>query len=74
MEKINALKIIGQNIKKYRAIKGITQEELADRVGLHRTYISLLERGGKNVGIMNIIALAKCLEVSIDKLIESPHE
>jgi len=49
-----------------RAIRkstGLSQEELADRAGLHRTYISSIERGERNVSLENIFLLAQALDV-----------
>lgn len=44
-----------------RLAAGISQEELAARAGLHRTYISSIERGARNVSLENIFALARAL-------------
>ena len=74
MDKAETLKIIGLNIKACRLKAGISQEELAESAGLHRTYISLMERGGKNVGIFNVLIVAKCLNVTIDNLTKGIYE
>lgn len=50
-----------KNVRASRKQKGWSQEELADRASLHRTYISIIERGLKNVSIDNIEAIAKAL-------------
>lgn len=50
--------------------KGISQEELAELAGLHRTYISSLELGKRNVSLINIYALAKALGTTPDKLLK----
>lgn len=62
--------IFAQNIRKYRAIKGFSQEDLAEFSGLHRTYISGIEMGKRNVSIKNIEKLANALSVSPSKLLE----
>jgi transcriptional regulator with XRE-family HTH domain len=49
----------------------LSQEELAELAGLHRTYISSLELGKRNVSLINIHALAKALGVSPDKLLKT---
>ena len=48
--------------------QGVSQEELGRRAGLHRTYIGMLERGEKNVTLMNLQKLAKAFGVSISDL------
>jgi transcriptional regulator with XRE-family HTH domain len=49
--------------------RSLSQEELAERAGLHRTYVSSLERGQRNVGLDNIHALARALGVSAAELL-----
>ncbi len=56
-------KVLAQNIKKYRKIKSLSQEQLADISGLHRTYISGLERGIRNPTILIIWRLAQALKI-----------
>lgn len=53
--------IIGNNIKKIRKKENLSQEELAFRSGLHRTYIGSVERGERNITILNLIKIAKSL-------------
>lgn len=50
---------------------GLSQEELAASAGLHRTYVSLLERGKRNPSLQVILALAGSLGIPATKLIES---
>ncbi len=52
----------GDAVRKYRQQAGLSQEALADRSGLHRTYISDIERGDRNVSLVNIRRLAKALD------------
>lgn len=47
----------------------ISQEELADRVGVHRTYVGMIERGEKNITLVNIERFAKGLKMPISTLI-----
>ena len=56
----------GRRIKEIRAIRGISQEELAFRAGLHRTYVSSLELGNRNVSLLSIEKLAVALECSME--------
>ncbi len=53
---------------------GLSQEQLADRAALHRTYISSVERGQRNVTLENIFALAKALDVQPGVLLSSVSE
>jgi transcriptional regulator with XRE-family HTH domain len=55
----------GQRVKEIRQSKGISQEELSIKAQLHRTYISSIELGKRNVSLLNIEKLAKALDCSI---------
>lgn len=63
-------KKLGSRIKALRLSKGFSQEELANKAGLHRTYMSDVERGERNVSLENIGKIAKALGVSPNKLME----
>lgn len=58
----------GQVVRKIRLEKGISQETLADLSGLHRTYMSDVELGKRNVSLENIDRIANALEVSISEI------
>lgn len=60
----------GQIVRELRLSKNISQETLADLCGLHRTYISDVELGKRNVSLENIEKIAKALGVSLTKLFE----
>lgn len=62
--------ILSNNIKTYRTKLNISQEELAERCCLHRTYISDIERCNRNVSIDNIEKIAKALNVSPSDLLK----
>lgn len=57
--------LVGQRVKQLRNRLGISQEELSDIVELDRTYITSVERGKRNVSIVNIEKLANALNVSL---------
>ncbi|MBE7481974.1 MAG: helix-turn-helix transcriptional regulator [Polyangiaceae bacterium] len=57
------LKRFGQRVREFRRAAGLSQEELAERCGLHRTYIGGIERGERNVGVLNLLQLARALRV-----------
>jgi len=60
----------GRAIRRIRAEQGINQEEAADRCGLHRTYYSGIERGVRNVSLVNVEKIGKGLKTSLPKLFE----
>ena len=59
----------GRRVREQRAARGLSQEALAERAGLHRTYVGSVERGERNVSLDNIHALADALGVSPGELI-----
>ncbi len=56
------LKHIGNNIRMLRKERGYSQESFADAVGLHRTYMGGVERGERNVSILNLLKILRKLE------------
>ena len=62
---------IGQRIRSYRLQKGLNQEELAEKCGLHPTYIGQVERGEKNATIESISKIANGLSLPLSKLFEN---
>jgi len=63
------LKKFSQSVKTLRLEKGWSQEELARRADLHRTYIGSIERSERNVSLLNIERIAKALKVNIKDLL-----
>jgi transcriptional regulator with XRE-family HTH domain len=60
----------GRAIRRIREEQGINQEEAAERCGLHRTYYSGIERGVRNVSLVNVERIGKGLKTSLPKLFE----
>jgi transcriptional regulator with XRE-family HTH domain len=60
---------LARNLKRLRTDKGWSQEELADQAGLHRTYVSGVERGVRNPTITIVATLAKALGVAPAELL-----
>ena len=58
----------GTAVKFRREAMGLTQEELADKAGIHRTYLSDVERGTRNLSLVNIERLAEALAVKMSEL------
>lgn len=65
---------LGLAVKELRRKLGVTQEELAWRAGLHRSYLADIERGGRNVTLRSVANLAKALRVSVAALLEMPMD
>lgn len=59
---------IGLALRKYREGAGLSQEQLSFKANLHRTYIGSVERGERNVSLINIIILCKALKVKPSEL------
>jgi transcriptional regulator with XRE-family HTH domain len=64
------LEKFGQKVREERLKQRLSQEELADKAGVHRTYIGMIERAEKNITLLNIEKISKALGVSISKLLE----
>ena len=58
------LKQIGNNIRELRKQRNYSQEGFADAVGLHRTYMGGVERGERNLSVLNLLKILRKLEVS----------
>ena len=58
----------GEAVRRYRQMKEISQDEFAEMCGLHRTYISDIELGKRNVSLENIEKIANALNISISQL------
>ena len=58
----------GRKLRTARQKKAVSQERLADLAGLHRTYVSSVERGQRNISLVNIEKLAVALGVSMAEL------
>lgn len=68
------LKIVSANVRKYRQVRGMTQEELAFESGMDRSYLGHLEATGKNISILKLFALADALEVDPRELLRPAEE
>jgi transcriptional regulator with XRE-family HTH domain len=62
------LKNFGDKVRECRKQRNLSQEELADKAGLHRTYIGMIERAEKNITLLNIEKLAIALDINIKQL------
>jgi transcriptional regulator with XRE-family HTH domain len=69
VSKPDSRKILADNIKAYRNAKGLSQEQLADQCGLHRTYIGSVERCERNVTLGTLELLAQALKTTVPALL-----
>ena len=58
----------GNKVREQRLLLGLSQEELAGRAGVHRTYVGMIERAEKNITLTNVEKIAKALKLSIDEI------
>jgi transcriptional regulator with XRE-family HTH domain len=70
MPKEDILLNFGENVRKERARRKLSQEKLAELAGVHRTYIGMIERGEKNITLRNIEKIARALKMSIYDLMK----
>jgi transcriptional regulator with XRE-family HTH domain len=65
---LRSRKVFAANMRAIRLDKNLSQEELAEASGLHRTYIGSVERGERNISLDNIEKIAKALGVDVSEL------
>ena len=68
MEKEPILNAFGHRVQELRKERNLSQEQLADLAGVHRTYIGMIERAEKNIPLCNIERIAKALKLDIKDL------
>lgn len=66
----DVLQILGKRIREGREAIGLSQEEFADKCGFDRTYISMIERGKRNISLKNLLRIANGLGASVSSLTE----
>ncbi len=67
-------KVVGRNLRAYRKKKGLSQEDFADFVGVHRTYMGGLERGERNLTLQSLERLAEALEEGMREMSSAAAE
>lgn len=61
---------LGKALRKHRMAAGLSQEALADLAGIHRTYVGDVERGERNIAIVNMVRLAVALKIPLSRIIQ----
>lgn len=67
-EKIDVLKVVGQNIKQARLLRGLTQEVLSEKINKSTNFVSLVERGASGISLSTIVDICNVLEISTDTI------
>ena len=63
------LNVFGQKVRRLRHEMALSQEDFAELAGVHRTYVGMIERGEKNITLLNIQKFADALGVRIEDLV-----
>ncbi len=63
------LRALGQRLREQRQARGWTQDQLAEKCKLHRTFIGSVERGERNVSILNLRHIARLLRIALNELL-----
>ena len=64
----------GITVREERLRQGLSQEQLAEKAGLHRTYIGMIERAEKNITLGNIRKISKALNINLGTLFKDFHD
>ena len=67
-------KLLSKNMRDRRAELHLTQEELAEKANVHRSYVGKVERNEHNPNLSSLVALADALDISISQLFQAPAE
>lgn len=68
------LKLVGARIRELRKTQGLSQEALGEKAGFHFSYVGAIERGEKNISLLNLGKLAKALDVGVYQLFSAVQE
>lgn len=74
MRCVDVTQVFADNIKEFRLAQGLSQEALADLAGLHRTYIGAVERGERNITLLNANRIAEALGVKLSDCVTERNE
>lgn len=71
---MNATLVFAQNVRRMRKDLGLSQEALAGKAGLHRTYVGAVERGERNITLVSANRIAEALGVNLSELIKDYND
>lgn len=71
VDETRVLRLVGARIRARRRQLGLSQEALGSRAGLHRTYVGSLERGERNIALVNLFQVSEALSISASDLLEN---
>lgn len=63
-------RVFAENVKRRRQAQGLSQEALADKAGLHRTYVGAVERGERNITLLNANRIAEALGATLSECLK----
>jgi transcriptional regulator with XRE-family HTH domain len=69
-EPMDVTQVFAENIRRFRQKQGLSQEALADLAGLHRTYVGAVERGERNITLLNANKIAEALGVKLSDCVK----
>lgn len=64
------LENLGKNIKRYRLLQNLTQEKLAEKVGVHQTYIGKIETGKINASVKQLFTISRALKIKLSDIFD----
>lgn len=67
---MDVTQVFAENIKRFRRKQGLSQEALADLAGLHRTYVGAVERGERNITLINANKIAEALGIKLSDCVK----
>ena len=70
LDEIEFLRTLGDRIRERRTARGLTQGQLGESCQLHRTFIGSVERGERNLSILNLLLIARALRVPLSDLLK----
>lgn len=74
MDKQTLMRTIGNNIRNHRKLRGLTQEQLAEKAGISTSFCANIERGNKGISLFVLKHISDILEVSVDRLMSAEDD